>query len=123
MSELKNFRGSAIGILQECLRSCVTQRKAEVNYYLGVVYRKAQQPLKAFEYFQTSYTMYKDKAYHPYGCPADKKKIIKSFIEEYYDVNKFEYIIKRKAKSVQQAVKENKDIQIKESTLDSLISA
>jgi hypothetical protein len=123
MSEMKNFIGSAIGILQECLRSCVTHRKAEINYYLGLVYRKAQQPLKAFEYFQTSYTMFKDKNYHPYGCPGDKKKVIKSFIEEYYDINKFEYIIKRKAKSVQQAVKEHKDVQIKESTLDSLISA
>lgn len=123
LSDVKNFRGSAIGILQECLRSCVTHRKAEVNYYLGLVYKKLQQPLKAFEYFQTSYQQFKDKTYHPYGCPEDKKKVIKSFIEEYYDVNKFEYIIKRKAKAVQQAVKENKDVKITDTTLESLISA
>jgi tetratricopeptide (TPR) repeat protein len=123
LSDLKNFRGSAIGILQECLRSCVTYRKAEINYYLGLVYKKLQQPMKAFEYFQSSYQLYKDKVYHPFGCPGDKKKVIKSFIEEYYDINKFEYIIRRKAKAVQQAVKENKDVQIKDETLESLISA
>lgn len=123
LSDLKNFRGSAIGILQEWLRSCVTYRKAEVNFYLGLVYKKLQQPMKAFEYFQSSYQLYKDKVYHPFGCPVDKRKVIKSFIEEYYDINKFEYIIRRKAKAVQQAVKENKDVQIKEDTLESLISA
>lgn len=123
LSDLKNFRGSAIGILQECLRSCVTYRKAEIHYYLGLVYKKMGQPLKAFEFFQQSYELYKDKNYHPYGCPADKKKVIKSFIEEYYDINKFEYIIKRKAKAVQKAVKENKDVNMKDNTLESLISA
>jgi hypothetical protein len=51
------------------------------------------------------------------------KRAIKSFIEEYNDINKFEYIIKRKAKIVQQAVKENKDINIKDNVLDGLISA
>lgn len=108
MSDMKNFRGSAIGILQECLRSCVSYRKAEINYYLGIAFKKSQQPLKAFEYFQTSFELYKDKNYHPYGCPNDKKKVIKSFIEEYYDINKFEYIITRKAKAAQEAAKENK---------------
>ena len=108
MSDLKNFRGSAIGIMQECLRSCVSYRKAEINYYLGIAYKKQHQPLKAFEYFQTSYELYKDKNYHPYGWPIDQRKVIKSFIEEYYDINKFEYIIKRKAKAVQQAAKDNK---------------
>ena len=122
-SELKNFRGSAVGILQECIRSWVSQRKADINYYLGAVYKKLHQPMKAFEYFQTSYQLFKDKTYHPYGCPDDKKKTIKSFIEEFYDINKFEFIIRRKAKSVQQALKENKDVQIKENTLESLISA
>lgn len=67
--------------------------------------------------------MYKDKSYHPHGCPEDKRSLIKSFIEEYYDVHKFEYIIRRKAKAVQQAVKENKDVEINQSTHDSLISA
>ena len=47
----------------------------------------------------------------------------KTFIEEYYDLNKFEYIIKRKARSVQKAVKENKGIDLKDNTIESLISA
>ena len=53
----------------------------------------------------------------------DKKKAIKGFIEEYYDLNKFEYIIRRKAKSVQNAVRENKTVDLNENTIESLISA
>jgi tetratricopeptide (TPR) repeat protein len=101
----------------------VTFRKAEIHYYLGMAYKKLNQPLKAFEFFQKSYELFKDKNYHPYGCPSDKKKIIKGFIEEYYDLNKFEYIIRRKAKSVQNAVKENKTVDLSDSTIESLISA
>ena len=82
MSDLKNFRGSAIGILQEWLRSWVTFRKAEINYYLGLAYKKMNQPLRAFEYFQKSYELFKDKNYHPYGCPTEKKRAItvKAFV-------------------------------------------
>lgn len=59
LSEHQNFKGTAIGILQECLRSCVSQRKAKILYLLGIAYKEIGQPLEAFDLFEKSLEYYK----------------------------------------------------------------
>ena len=68
-----NFMGTAIGILQECLRSCVNQRKANILFLLGIAYKETGQPLVAFDYFEKSLDYYKNKDYTFYDCPQKIK--------------------------------------------------
>lgn len=46
------YMGSAIGILEECLNCCNSQRRAKICYYLGLGYRLIQRPLKSFDTFE-----------------------------------------------------------------------
>ena len=62
-SAQKSFRGTAIGILQECLRSCVSQRRAKIEYYLAIAYKEMGQPLLAFDHFQKSLEYFRNKDY------------------------------------------------------------
>jgi len=43
--------GSGIGALEDCLRSCFTERHAKVNYYIGFAYKVLRMPLKTQEYW------------------------------------------------------------------------
>ncbi len=49
----KNYIGSALGALEECLRSTVKERQPKVTYFLGKAYKEMNRPLKANEYWST----------------------------------------------------------------------
>ena len=48
----KNYIGSAIGALEECLRSQVKERHARISYFLGRAYQEQKRPLKVSEYWE-----------------------------------------------------------------------
>ncbi|CDW77883.1 ras-2 protein [Stylonychia lemnae] len=79
-SDQINYLGSAIGALEECLRSQVKERHSNINYYLGKGYQKMKQPVKVFEYWkQYLITSRSNRA------NQDKKKDAQQAIEEYED--------------------------------------
>lgn len=43
--------GSAIGVLEECLRAQVKERHPKIRFYLGKAYRIMNRPLKVYEYW------------------------------------------------------------------------
>lgn len=97
LSDPINFKGTAIGILQECMRSCVTQRKAKIQFYLGLAYKKIDQPLKAFDYFEKSLELYKNKQYCSIECPPDIKDTMNDHIKEFYDLSQLRHVVMSKA--------------------------
>jgi hypothetical protein len=85
--------------LEECLSCCSSQRRAKINYYLGLGYKQIQQPLKAFSCFEKANQLFKNNAV--YGCPRLKKKVILSHIEEFMDASQIKYVIDKKADEMQ----------------------
>ena len=49
----KNYIGSAIGALEECLRSQVKERHPKITYLIGKAYLEMKRPLKVNEYWST----------------------------------------------------------------------
>lgn len=49
----KNFIGSAIGALEECLRSQVKERHPKISYLLGRAFLELKRPLKVNEHWGT----------------------------------------------------------------------
>jgi tetratricopeptide (TPR) repeat protein len=119
----KNFKGTAIGILQECLRSCISQRKAKILYYLGVAYKEMNQPLLAFDYFEKSLEYYKNKDYMFADCPADLKNIMSSHIKEFYDLSQLRHIISTKAAECKRQRKKNNNYQVPIGEVENLKAA
>ena len=54
LSPHPNFQWVSIGVLKECLKSCISQRSVKVNYYLGLAFHKTTQILKGMKYFEKS---------------------------------------------------------------------
>lgn len=55
----QGYLGSGIGALEECLRSCFTERHAKVNYYIGFAYKVLRMPLKTQEYYVKAFALQK----------------------------------------------------------------
>lgn len=49
----RNYIGSALGALEECLRSQVKERHPKLSYLLGKAYFEMKRPLKVNEYWST----------------------------------------------------------------------
>ena len=93
----EKFKGTAIGILQECLRSCVSQRKAKILHYLGLAYQDIGQQMTAFDYFEKSSEYYHNKKYMFNDCPKEISEIMKKHMKDHYEISQLRYLIKTKA--------------------------
>ena len=79
--EQKQFLGSGIGALEECLKSCMPEYHSRIYYYIGLAYNKQNSilnmPLKSISYWQQAKTQ---GFYWPYQG-LQKTKIIKKFLD------------------------------------------
>ena len=50
----QGYLGSGIGALEECCRSCLFERHANVNLIIGQAYKILKMPLKCYEYWRTA---------------------------------------------------------------------
>ena len=88
-SKLTNFFGSAIGSLEECLRSCVEQRHSKVFYYIGLAYYNLGRPLTAFDWFFKCRKTLKSRG------EAMKHRRLLKYLEEYMSyINIAQYVKK-----------------------------
>ncbi len=70
------YFGSAVGALEECLRGCVKERHAKINYYIGKAYYLNKVPFKAHEYWNESMN-----GWFPKGGSLQKKKEMRLFLD------------------------------------------
>lgn len=81
--EQKQFLGSGIGALEECLKSCMPEYHSRIYYYIGLAYNKQNSilnmPLKSISYWQQAKTL---DFYWPYQG-LQKTKVIKKFLDQY----------------------------------------
>jgi hypothetical protein len=78
----RNYIGSAIGALEECLRSQVKERHAKLYYMLGKVYRDIGRPLKVNEYW----SVIKNSSAQDVLLSKGKVGEVKRYLEEIEEV-------------------------------------
>ena len=121
--EQKIFRGCGIGILEECMRSCLSQRRAKIKYYLGIAFKDLNQPLKAFKHFEESSEFFRNKEYVFNDCPKHMKDIMNSYIQEFKDIYELEKVILSTSNDCKRARKNNKKFLVKAEKINNLKAA
>ena len=76
-AKLSNYYGSAIGALEECLRSCIKERHGNIYYYLGLAYKHKEMGMKTFEYWEQA-----NKNLSSKGKGLEKKREIQKFVDD-----------------------------------------
>ncbi|CAI2369054.1 unnamed protein product [Moneuplotes crassus] len=119
----KRFKGTAIGILQECMRSCVSQRKAKILYYLGNAYKDRNQPMKAFDYYEQSIEYFRNKNYTYGSCNPEIMKEMKSFMKDFYELSQLRHLIENSAFKIKRQRKTKKNYKVPQDEVEKLRSA
>lgn len=71
------YLGSGIGALEECARTCLTQRQPYINYMIGFAYKLLKMPLRSYEYWKRAMD-FKNGALQP-----QIQKTLKIFLDEF----------------------------------------